>query len=573
MIHIVDPRQSSFYDPFEHILGPVALKHLREGWQGVFRSTLLELMPAGALADHFHQFLGRPTKELYSMAGLLFIMEFRNWTAEEAAEAYMFHTDLQFALNLEPALQSMCARTIERYRKHFREDEVAALVFERVTRTLVEQLELNVAKQRLDSTHVFSNMASFGRTQLMGVAIKRFLTQVKRHDREAYEALPEELRARYAPSANKLFGDTAKDTESRRLLRQQVAEDMHALLDCFAEDGGHCGRSTFLAMRRIFEEQCEVVEGKVSVQQHPGGRVMQNPSDPEATYDGKKGPGYQVQISETCSEDNEVQLVTGVLPQTAADSDAESVAPMMEQLKEAELLPGEVSADAAYGSDANVQTCEKEGAKLVSPVNASKRDGDKLHVDDFDIDPETEEVRTCPAGHAPIESAYDEEKGRTRTYMDGAHCGQCPNRNRCPVIGSGDRRRFDHTPGERRRAERFHEEQLPEFKERYAPRAGIEGTIGRIKRCTGMARLRVRGAPAVFNAIYLKIAGWNVLQAAKSKQMRQKVAQYIAKAHGNTLEQKPEDPSRVIFARFGTLATHLPDVTLENRSWPLRIAA
>ena len=69
-----------------------------------------------------------------------------------------------------------------------------------VTCRLVELLEHDISRQRLDSTHVFSNMASFGRTRLLGVTVKRFLTQVKRHAPEAYDALPEELRARYAVS-------------------------------------------------------------------------------------------------------------------------------------------------------------------------------------------------------------------------------------------------------------------------------------------------------------------------------------------------------------------------------------
>jgi hypothetical protein len=36
-------------------------------------------MPADALAAHFHDVIGRPTKELYSVAGLLLIKEFMNW--------------------------------------------------------------------------------------------------------------------------------------------------------------------------------------------------------------------------------------------------------------------------------------------------------------------------------------------------------------------------------------------------------------------------------------------------------------------------------------------------------------
>ena len=140
-------------------------------------------MPAGKLAEHFDPQMGRPTKDLYSMAGLLFIMEFRNWTHEEAADAYMFNIDAQYALNLNPEKQSLCRRTIERYIKLFRDDELAQAIMHDVTGELVQLLELDVSKQRLDSTHIESNMAKFGRMKLMATAIRRFLVQLKRHDR------------------------------------------------------------------------------------------------------------------------------------------------------------------------------------------------------------------------------------------------------------------------------------------------------------------------------------------------------------------------------------------------------
>ena len=106
---------------------------------------------------------------------------------------------------------SLCGKTGERYRKLFTDDDLAARVFTQLTITLADLLELNVSQQRLDSTHVFSHMATFGRVKLMAVAIKRCLTQVKRHAPDDYAALPDELRVRYAPSEGKLFADAKDD--------------------------------------------------------------------------------------------------------------------------------------------------------------------------------------------------------------------------------------------------------------------------------------------------------------------------------------------------------------------------
>ena len=94
MKHINDPRQGRLFDPFATVFSEIAYRRVGDGWQGVFRHVILELLPARELGEHFHDYLGRPTKELYSMAGLLLLKEFKSWTRDEAAEAYGGRQDL-----------------------------------------------------------------------------------------------------------------------------------------------------------------------------------------------------------------------------------------------------------------------------------------------------------------------------------------------------------------------------------------------------------------------------------------------------------------------------------------------
>jgi len=533
MQYIVDPRQNCLFDPYKRVFSKLAYRRIIKGWQGVFRRVILEIMPVGTIAGEFSEREGLPTKELYLMAGLVFIMHFHNWTIEQAAEEYMINLGVQYALNLEPGCQSLSPRTLDRYLAIFRECDIAGKVFQEVTQALVEALEKDVSRQRLDSTHVFSNMARFGRTQLMGVVVKRFLTQVHRYDELAYEALPEELRERYKPAANRLFGDTGNDIKSQRLIRQQVAEDMLLLIQKF-EDTDHADRTTFKQLVRVFNEQCTVEEKRVKIKEKAGSRVLQNPSDPDATYDGFKGPGYQVQIAETCT-DGDVQLITAVIPQTAAEPDCEAVLPVCRDLQETGLIPEIMLCDAAYGSDANVQNCKAQEVELISPVNRSRRNDGKMHVDDFDIDPVTECVRRCPAGHAPLESTHDLSKGKTRSIFDGALCEACPNLAKCPAKGKGKRRTFYHTPAQRRNAERLKKEQTTAFRSTYAKRAGIEGTFSRIKSCLGLHRLRVRGSKSVSMALFLTLAGWNILQTAKSNAWKRKISASIRVFRSNPI--------------------------------------
>lgn len=523
MRRMVNPRQTRLFDPYKPVLTAANQQWLEENWPGVFRHVILELMPVKTLQKHFHPTLGRPTQELYSMAGLILLMEWMDWTKEQAVNAYRFHTEVHYALNLEPEGHDLSVRTVERYQGYFEQDELAQRVLHDVTTCLVRVLGTRIDQQRLDSTHVFSDMAQWGRTRLMGVALKRFLTQVQRHDPAAYAALPEALRQRYAPSEHQLFGAVGKDGATRRLLRQQVAEDLYQLLRQFADQPAPANRTSYQAMDRIFHEQCEVQEQKVIVKEKTGNTVMQNPSDPDASYDGHKGPGYQVQVAETCHPDNETQLITCAVPQTAAVPDEEAVAPVLEDLQASGLLPEQMLGDMHYPSDENVQRAERYGVELVGPVPGAVpvQRPDDLTIDDFVIDEATEQVTCCPEGHAPVRSVPHPASGRTHTTMPAAVCAQCAYRNQCPVEEAPDGYHLEHTAKQRRVAGRRREQDTEVFRQRYRRRSGIESTHSGLKRRTGLGRLRVRGRPRVFQALYLKIAGWNILRASVCAKMRE----------------------------------------------------
>jgi len=526
MYRIVNPQQTRLFDPFDSVLTEGTRKRLLDGWPGVFRHVILELMPVDAISGHFASTMGRPTKELYSMAGLILLMEFMDWTKDQALDAYSFNMDVHYALNLEPVTHDIAKRTLERYINLFEEDSLAKATMNEITTKLVEVLNIKIDKQRLDSTHIFSDMASFGRTRLMGVAIKRFLTQVIRSNKQDYNSLDESLRQRYAPGVNQLFADTKKDSESRRLLRQQVAEDMHYLIQRFAEMDEHNGKDTYKAVERIFYEQCEVNEETVSIKQKTGGNVMQNPSDPDATYDGHKGPGYQAQIAETCNPQNEAQFITCVIPQTAAESDANAVEEVLEDLQANDLVPDEMLVDTGYTSDNNVQLAEERGVELVGPVpsGSSKAKVDQyeqLNIDDFNVDETTEEVICCPAGHKPQSSEHNNETDKTTTVMPESACSQCEYFEQCPVEHIKGHYTLEHTSKQRRLDSRRREQDTEVFRERYKTRGGIEGTNSSLKRKVGLGQLRVRGRPAVSHAIYLKIAGWNILRASVCAKMRE----------------------------------------------------
>jgi len=466
-------------------LSPNALRALQAGWQGLFQRTIFGLLqqPAESLGRHFDEELGRPSKDLYALSGLLLVAEFKNWTIDEAAEAWSLDAGLQFALHLPRDRQYLCPRTLDNYRRLLREHGDVQAIFTTVTAALVEALESDIRRQRLDSTHVLSNMAQLARLQLLAVAVRRFLRAVQRHDAPAYDALPADLRTRYEPAETRLFGLGTRKPQPREEALQQVAEDLAWLVTHFADDAAHAGRASYLALGRLLAEHCAVREGRTVVRaqsrdaQGGSAECLQNPSDPDAGYSGHKGPGHQVQLAQALpprDAQGKIEgpgLITACVPQSAAVRDNEALAEVLAQQQRAGLRPTELLADTTYGSDANVQASAQAGVILISPV-----------------------------------------------------CGATPKVKQPKHNCSAAERELKERLQARRAAQ-----ETPEWQEGYRARSGLEGVHHALDLVTGMKHLRVRGAKAIRMAVTLKVTGWNILAAAKTLARR---ARRARKANG-----------------------------------------
>jgi hypothetical protein len=53
MYIIVNPQQAQFFNPFDSVLTEKTPKCLLDGWAGVFRHVILELMPLDVISGHF----------------------------------------------------------------------------------------------------------------------------------------------------------------------------------------------------------------------------------------------------------------------------------------------------------------------------------------------------------------------------------------------------------------------------------------------------------------------------------------------------------------------------------------
>ena len=524
MIRIKNHKQDELFDPWS-FLSPKRRRLLDQSWAGLFKEHILCELPVSQLAPFFNESFGRPTKELHTVLGVLVLQQSLDLTDVETVNQLAFNIQWHYALNITEESDSakyFSEKTLWNMRSIAVENALEATLFEDITAKLANVFNVDTDKQRIDSVHIKSNMRRLGRIGIFSKSIHKFLVNLKRGYKEHFDTVDQAIIDKYF--SEKALGCFAmvKPSESNKTLAS-VAEDLYDLVEQFKDFKLVCAMHSYKLLERVLKEQCNLKvsddqkQVEVKKPKEIASDSLQNPSDPDATYSGHKGQGYQVQIMETYtdSEDEEVKsktlnLVTQVEVEKASDSDAQALIPAIESTQKRGLGPEELAADALYGSDENHQSAKSMGVELVSPVMGGPEKS-AVSLSEFEFSDQGH-VLACPQGQKPL--TIKKKKTRFTQGFDCETCAKCPLVDGCPVKPGKKYYYLRYEEKAMRIAKRRAIERTNEFKERYRWRAGVEATMSELDRRTGVKRLRVRGFKAVRFSATLKVIGINLLRAA-----------------------------------------------------------
>ncbi len=507
-------------DPWENHLHKKKLALLKESWAGIFRERFLHKLPVANLKKYFSKKMGRPTKELVTTVGACALQQFFDLTDAETREQLAFNIQWHYALDtLEQEDQILSLKTLWTIRQLLTEEGLAKKIFNDVTDELTNAYGVDTRLQRLDSVHIHSNMACLGRVRLLARACTLFLKNLKRHYATLYKEISRDITTRSIKDEDPGYFGNAKPSQSQKRL-EDLAGDIFKLIEQFKEQPSVVAMHTYKTLQRVFTEHCSIENEQVVVK--PAKEVpshsLQNPSDDDATYDGHKGQGYQVQIMETYSQKTDedeqqpkLELITYVDVEPAHCHDSGALEPALKETQQRNMLPEELSADTSYGSRDNMEKAKEQNVELVAPTPGKKP---KKNLSDFEFDPTTHNIMQCPEGHKP-QAIKHNAKGSMTALWDKNVCEQCPLREFCAVKKGKKGYLLNYTPKEVRGALRRQYEQTEEFREKYRYRAGIEATNSRYIHMTGARRLRYRGLSRVDYAARLKALGINLFRTAK----------------------------------------------------------
>ena len=297
-----------------------------------------------------------------------------------------------------------------------------------------------------------------------------------------------------------------KGQEAKESLRRQVGADSWHLLQAAADAPQSVRACASLAsLQQVWSQHFERVDDQVRWRDSPAvesaERVI-SPYETEARASRKRDTdwvGYKVHLSETCGEDEAVHLIVQAEITPATEQDVEETMPLLRDLQARDLVPEVRLVDSGYVSGEVLARHAQLGIELVGPL---KQEGGWQHetgygVSAFQVDWQKQQVQ-CPQGHLSqnwCSGRHNRGEEVIRVSFSAVTCHACPVKALCTKREKNKGRvvTLSPQPVSEARSRRRTEQDTPPFQQRYALRAGIEGTISEGIRSHGLRRARYRG--------------------------------------------------------------------------------
>jgi transposase len=490
---------------------------------------------------------GQPAAAPWRLALVSVLQFLEDLPDRQAADAVRGRIDWKYALSLDLTDPGFDFSVLSEFRDRLVEGGQETLLLETL---LVRLKEAGLVKpggrQRTDSTHVLAAIRGLNRLETIGETLRAALNSLA-------EAAPAWLTKRIAPDWFERYGRRVeeyrlpKGEAARTALAERIGRDGHQILAAVYAPGAPTGLHALpavQALRRTWVHQFyledEQVRWRTAAELPPAGQRHDSPYDVEARYGNKRSAtwvGYKVHLTETCDA-GAPHLITHVETTPAPVSDIDRTAPLHEALAARGLAPAVHFLDAGYVDAPLLLASQAEhGIEMVGPVrpDASWQGKTRQGYDlgGFTIDWEARwEARTvtCPQGRTAtcwVPKTDPWGNAVIHVRFPSRACTPCPERAQCTQAKASPRNltfrpRAEHEALQEARRQ----QETEEWRQRYATRAGIEGTLAQALQLFDLRHCRYIG-PAktrlqhVLTAVALNIvrleAWWTGRPLAKTR--------------------------------------------------------
>ena len=457
---------------------------------------------------------GQPAYEPWRLALVTVLQYGEGLTDRQAANAVRERIDWKYALGLELTDPGFDFSVLSEFRLRLVEEGAETLLLDRLLEVCKQRGWLKAGgKQRTDSTHVLARVRSLSNLECVGETLRAALDDlatlapdwfVKQISPDWFERYSHRVENYRLPKAE----------SQRTALAQQIGADglhlLHALGKPDAPETLKQEASVQL-LRQVWQQYYDLWEGKAKWRAGPQESaeegIIRSPYDAEARSGKKRETtwlGYKVHLTETCAVETLEhpqanlcpQLITAVQTTVANVQDVDMTHVIQADLAQHDLVPDDQLVDTGYiDAELLVSSHQHYGIRLLGPVLSDNswqaRAGQGFDAAPFQLDWQAEQA-SCPQGQQS--SRWSVAGERIEVVFAPQVCADCPVRHQCTQSQTTGRvlhlrPQAAHEALQARRQA----EQTPEFRQEYATRAGIEGTISQGVRAMGLRRAKYDG--------------------------------------------------------------------------------
>ena len=376
----------------------------------------------------------RPNAPVNVIVGALILKELNGLTDDEIIEECEFDFRYQYALHTTSYEdQPLSDRTFSRFRQRNAAYELTTgvdLIHDCITSLsehILKFMEIDPSIKRMDSMMIGSNIRQMGRVELLYTCIANLVRELSHDGR--YDLIDNLKDYEDPNNRNRVVYHDQSTSNNDKL--QKLIDDATDLLPKCKEEYENTDEYQLL-LRAIGDQTKDDGKGNRIPKTKGDGMtpdMLQNPSDPDATYRckaGKSYKGYSANIVETVDEKG--SIVTDYQYDVNTRSDASFI---KEYLKNSDIADETVAliTDGAYASEENQQLAAEKNIGLLTTGLLGRKPKEILGK--FDIDEESKNVKSCPNGNAPKSESYIWQTDSIRVSFHRHQCEGCPYQNEC----------------------------------------------------------------------------------------------------------------------------------------------
>lgn len=470
--------QLSFFEP--NIMIPGILPP--DDWSNIYEAKVYGRIDEDKFRHLYKDKGGAPNKSIKVLISILIFMAIEKLNWREAEFQFQRRIDWMNATHTAFGEAYVDHTTLFKFFQRLEGDNTAYQLFKDITKIFIEECEVSVKKQRVDSFFMFGWLKILSRYGLFKETIRTFLQALRKHKPGLYEKIKGELSRDYL---EKEFDLTEKDKVRATRKIKEMAQDLYILKSAFENHNQVAHYESFKILMQVFEQQCVIKEPsegsiereeimgdgeeqiqvsagavgrdekvkspsvpQIEIREKPEGeKIISSPHNTDAEYTKKRNQkvvGHKGFVTETCAAENKVQFITDTNLEAATHSDAQEEPRIEERLENNGFKPEILYGDAGFVNGKTILESAEKGIDLAGPssgrsqsIEKFEREDRPLDIADFEVEidaPSKElKVLSCPNKEKPLDQKRSDKDGHILVHFDKDACTQCPLCSRCPV--------------------------------------------------------------------------------------------------------------------------------------------